>query len=73
MTHIESRPSKSKPGAEYDFYVECVCTDEQKEKLVKRLEDYSTNVNILSRDPNKDEGMGLSNVSSRDSSYGFFH
>ena len=56
MTHIESRPSKSKPGAEYDFYVECSCTEEQKEKLVEELKKYSTNVNVLSRDPNKDEG-----------------
>ena len=57
MTHIESRPSKTKPGAEYDFYVECICTDEQKEKLVAELDTYSNNVSILSREPSKDEGI----------------
>ena len=57
MTHIESRPSKSKPGSEYDFYVECVCTDKQKEELVEELKSCSTNVSVLSRDPTEDEGI----------------
>ena len=56
MTHIESRPSKNSPGVEYDFYVECVCTEEQKAKLVDELKAYATNTSILSRDPVKDEG-----------------
>lgn len=57
MTHIESRPSKSNPGAEYDFYVECSCTDEQKQKLLEELKNYSTNTSILSRDPTENEGQ----------------
>ena len=56
MTHIESRPSKSSPGEEYDFYVECRCSEEHKLKLVEELKDYSTNVSILSRDPTENEG-----------------
>lgn len=55
MTHIESRPSKTNPGKEYDFYVECACRDAQKEQLVAELKKLSNNVSILSRDPAKDE------------------
>lgn len=59
MTHLESRPSKSNPGIEYDFYVECCCTDQQKQELVEKLTDYANKVNVLSRDPSEDEGIYL--------------
>ena len=56
MTHIESRPSKTNPGMEYDFYVDYICTEEKRAELVKNLNGYSTSVNVLSRTPQKDEG-----------------
>ena len=56
MTHIESRPSKSNPGAEYDFYVDYSCAEEQRNELTKKLSDYTTSINVLSRTPQKDEG-----------------
>ncbi len=56
MTHLESRPSKSSPGNEYDFYVECTCTEELKDKLLEELKQLSSTVNVLSRNPSKDEG-----------------
>ena len=56
MTHIESRPSKTNPGAEYDFYADYSCTEEQRTELIKKLNDYTTSINVLSRTPQKDEG-----------------
>ena len=56
MTHIESRPSKTNPGTEYDFYVDYICSEEKRAKLVKTLNSYTTSVNVLSRTPQKDEG-----------------
>ena len=56
MTHIESRPSKNNPGTEYDFFVDCSCTDEQKQQLVQKLREMCNRIKILSRDPKKDEG-----------------
>nr|CAA76184.1 phenylalanine hydroxylase [Geodia cydonium] len=55
MTHLESRPSKSNPGSEYDFYVDCVCPPDKKEDLLSSLRANSLTVNILSRDPGEDE------------------
>ena len=56
MKHLESRPSKSNPGSEYDFYVDCVCPPEVKEELLSSLKAHSISVNVLSRDPGMDEG-----------------
>ena len=56
MTHIESRPSKTKPGLSYDFYVDCTLTKDQTMKLVDKLKEIATNVSIHSRSPEKDEG-----------------
>ena len=56
MTHIESRPSKSNPGNEYDFYVDYVCSEEKRVELVSKLNGYSSSVSVLSRTPQKDEG-----------------
>lgn len=64
MTHIESRPSKIKPGLEYEFYVECSGNNEQKLKLVSELKELSTNVSVLSRDPSENEGKNGRFVSS---------
>lgn len=57
MTHIESRPSKSKPGLSYDFYVDCSLTKEQSIKLIESLKATATNVSIFSRSPEKDESQ----------------
>ena len=56
MTHIESRPSKTNPGVEYDFFVNYVCSEEKRTELVGKLSCYSTSINVLSRTPKKDEG-----------------
>jgi hypothetical protein len=39
--------------------VDCVCTEEQKGKLVDDLKLLSHHVSVLSRDPSKEEGWGL--------------
>ncbi len=57
MTHLESRPSKTNPGSEYDFYTDCVCPPEKKEELLTLLRENSLSVNVLSRDPEIDEGV----------------
>lgn len=56
MTHLESRPSKTNPGSQYDFYVDCVCPADKKDELVSALRTHSLSVNVLSRDPSVDEG-----------------
>jgi len=56
MMNMESCPSKVKSGAEYDFYVECPSGEKQKQELVEELNEHSTSVNVLSRDPDEDEG-----------------
>ena len=61
MTHIESRPSKANPGTEYDFYVDYICSEEKRTELVEKLNGYSTSVNVLSRNPQKDEGIKAHN------------
>ena len=57
MTHIESRPSKANPGKEYDFYVDYICSEEKRAELVAKLKEYTTSINLLSRSPQKDEGI----------------
>ncbi len=57
MTHLESRPSKTNPGSEYDFYMDCVCPTDKKEELLGLLRANSLSVNVLSRDPGMDEGV----------------
>ena len=47
LSHIESRPSKSRPGAEYDFYVDSHCPKEKRDALMKKLRVCTTEVNVL--------------------------
>ncbi len=56
MTRIESRPSKKNHGEEYDFFVECECSEDAQERLLSKLREYATTVSVLSRSPKKDEG-----------------
>ena len=58
MSHIESRPSKSQPGSEYDFYVDCEGVV-NKEELAEKLQSHASNISVLSRSPKKDEGVCL--------------
>ena len=50
LSHIESRPSKTNPGAEYDFYVKCVCSEVKRLELVDRLIGHVTSVRVLQED-----------------------
>ena len=59
LSHIESRPSKIHAGSEYDFYVDCMCTEQQKDVLVERLKACALRVSVLSREPSQDEGGGV--------------
>ena len=58
MSHIESRPSKSHAGSEYDFYVDCEGVV-SKEELAEKLQSHASNISMLSRSPKKDEGVYL--------------
>ena len=58
MSHIESRPSKSHAGSEYDFYVDCEGVV-NKEELAEKLQRHASNISVLSRSPKKDEGVYL--------------
>ncbi len=57
MSHIESRPSKLHAGTEYDFYVDCSCSEKTKDSLVEKLKAHALRINVLSREPSQDEGM----------------
>lgn len=50
MTHIESRPSRSSPGTEYDFFVDCEVDGERVKALQQSLESRATNLSIHARD-----------------------
>lgn len=54
MTHIESRPSKSCPGSEYEFYADCEGVEDG-DLLVEKLQVYASNISVLARSPKKDE------------------
>ncbi len=56
MTHIESRPSKKNHGKEYDFFVDCECSESNRGPLLEKLNKCATSVSVLSRTPKKDEG-----------------
>ena len=56
MTHIESRPSKSCPGSEYEFYADCEGVEDG-DLLVEKLQVYASNISVLARSPKKDEGL----------------
>lgn len=58
MSHIESRPSRSNPGEEYDFYVNCSgCPQEKIDRLVELLKPMSTSLSVQRSKPaNEDEG-----------------
>lgn len=55
LTHIESRPSITKPGEEYDFYVDCQCDRATLAKLVKELERFAVKVSVKTASPEEDE------------------
>ena len=57
MTHIESRPSVSKPGQEYDFYVDCQCDRATLTRLVEELEGFAVKVSVKTENPEEDEGV----------------
>ena len=59
LTHIESRPSMSKPGEEYDYYVDCECAEQSKEEVMSKLSACATNVTLHVRSPKSDEGKTL--------------
>lgn len=57
MNHIESRPSRTNPGKEYDFFVNCKdCTQDQVDQLVKSLKPIANSVTVERRRPAEDEG-----------------
>ena len=57
LTHIESRPSITKPGQEYDFYLDCQCDRDTLARLVKELEVFAVKVSVKTVNPEKDEGV----------------
>ena len=53
LTHIESRPSKTNPGIEYGFFVDCDCSSEGvKEQLLERLQSCVTSIAVVPKDSN---------------------
>ena len=56
LTHIESRPSITNPGQEYDFYIDCECAADVKEELLKQLKTVSLSHRVMARTPSEDEG-----------------
>ena len=56
LTHIESRPSITNPGQEYDFYIDCECAADVKEELLKELKTVSLSHRVMARTPSEDEG-----------------
>ena len=58
MTHIESRPSLSHPGEQYDFYIDCECNRETLIQLVEDLKKFALAVTIKTMTPEgDDDGM----------------
>ena len=59
LTHIESRPSATSPGEEYDFFMDCECSDKDaKEKFLKKLKLLATSVKLTSSGSAvEDEGL----------------
>ncbi|XP_065910722.1 phenylalanine-4-hydroxylase-like [Dysidea avara] len=56
MNHIESRPSRTNPGKEYDFFVNCKdCTQDQVDQLVRSLRPIAKSVTVKRRQPAEDE------------------
>ena len=55
MTHIESRPSLSHPGEQYDFYVDCKCNRETLIQLVEDLKKFALAVTIKTMTPEGDD------------------
>ncbi len=58
MTHIESRPYNKNHGKQYDFFVDCECSESNRRPLIEKLNKCATSVSVLSRTPKKDEGEG---------------
>ena len=53
LTHIESRPNHG-DNELYDFIVDCKCSADLIEEIVADLNNFTTHVNVLSRDLGKD-------------------
>lgn len=51
MTHIESRPSRTNAGSEYDFFVDVDCLPDKMEQLVASLKAQATKVTVHTRSP----------------------
>lgn len=56
LTHIESRPSKDKPGEQYDFFVDCEVSKETMKELLAQLKPIVVTISIHSRSPDQNEG-----------------
>ena len=57
LTHIESRPSITNPGQEYDFYLDCQCDRDTLARLVQELEGFAVKVSVKTVNPEEDEGV----------------
>ena len=55
LSHIESRPSKTQPGKEYDFFVDCDCSEDKMDTLMSKLREHVTSITVHSRAPLKNE------------------
>ena len=58
MTHIESRPSLSNPGAQYDFYIDCDCDRKTLVQLVEDLKKFAVSVSIKTMSPEEEDEGG---------------
>ena len=56
LTHIESRPSITSPGKEYDFYIDCECEADVKDEFLRQLKTVSLSLRVMARTPSEDEG-----------------
>ena len=58
LTHIESRPSISNLGMEYDFFMDCECQIPSKKEFLSKLREVATSVRDMARSPSENEGKG---------------
>ena len=56
LTHIESRPSISNAGMEYDFFMDCECQTPSKEEFLTKLRGLAMSVRVMARSPSENEG-----------------
>ncbi len=55
MTHIESRPSRTNPGSNYDFFIDCDGASENIQRLVTQLKQLADDVTVHARQPKDDQ------------------